>query len=558
MGQNESGPRRCAIYTRKSSESGLEQEFNSLAAQRQACAAYIQSQASQGWQAISTSYGDGAYSGGSLERPSLQRLLADIRAGLVDVVVVYKIDRLTRSLTDFGKLVEICEAHSVSLVSVTQQFNTTSSMGRLTLNMLLSFAQYERELSGERIRDKLAASKRQGIWMGGMVPLGYDVRERRLIINPDEATELREMFGLYLQLGSVSLLKRELDRRGLRSKMRVARRGTRSGGCSFSRGALYSLLSNPIYIGDLRHKGTRYPGRHSPIIERRTWEQVQQRLRAKAALGATAGSTLHPANWLAGKLFDSSQRPLTTTYTVRHGRHYRYYCSTTRIRLGSSDSRWRLPARQLERTVALAMARILEDVGSVVTALRQVAVDAGQIRAAVERAGAWSRRLKAEPQLPAAGALLKRVVLKADGLELALSLDAPGNREAPRAVLTRSLPMRLKRRGVELRLVLDGQHGSESPDTVLLKAVARARHWFEELRSGRASSLDELAQRAGVGKRYVSQLLPLAFLAPAVIDAIAAGRHPVELTTDFLVRYPKLPHDWAEQERLFLYVGQET
>ena len=274
--------RRCAVYTRKSSEEGLEQDFNSLHAQREACEAFIRSQAGEGWRLSKTHYDDGGISGGTMERPALQRLLDDIRAGLVDVVVVYKVDRLTRSLADFAKMVEIFDTNGVSFVAVTQQFNTTTSMGRLTLNVLLSFAQFEREVTGERIRDKIAASKRKGIWMGGTIPLGYDVCERRLVINETEADLVRQLYQRYLELGSVRLLKTELDQRGVLSKARRSCTGTKSGGKSFSRGALYELLSNPIYIGELRHKRERHPGQHEPILERATWEQVQQRLRGGA------------------------------------------------------------------------------------------------------------------------------------------------------------------------------------------------------------------------------------------------------------------------------------
>src|SRR5271167_3750889 len=254
MPRADSSRKHCAIYTRKSSEEGLEQEFNSLAAQCEACEAFIRSQRNEGWVLARTRYDDGGFSGGNLERPALQHLIADIRAGRIDIVVVYKVDRLTRSLADFARLVELFDAEAVSFVSVTQQFNTTSSMGRLTLNVLLSFAQFEREVTGERIRDKIAASKQKGMWMGGLVPLGYDVVERRLVVNQSEAQTVREIFRRYLGLGSVRLLMEDLNRRGIRSKVRVAGNGKRSGGNSFFRGALYALLSNPIYIGEIRHK----------------------------------------------------------------------------------------------------------------------------------------------------------------------------------------------------------------------------------------------------------------------------------------------------------------
>src|SRR5256885_8865679 len=252
MPGGDSGRKRCAIYTRKSSEEGLEQEFNSLAAQREACEAYIRSQQHEGWHLARNRYDDGGFSGGNLERPAAQRLLADIRAGRVDIVVVYKVDRLTRSLADFARLVELFDAEAVSFVSVTQQFNTTSSMGRLTLNVLLSFAQFEREVTGERIRDKIAASKKKGLWMGGNAPLGYDADERALMINPAEAGTVRRIFALYRELGCVRRVKEEIDRLGLRTKSSTTANGTQRGGKSFSRGHLYTLLSNPIYTGQMR------------------------------------------------------------------------------------------------------------------------------------------------------------------------------------------------------------------------------------------------------------------------------------------------------------------
>src|SRR5215472_4542453 len=300
--------RRCAVYTRKSSEEGLEQGFNSLHAQREACEAFIKSQTGEGWRLIKTAYDDGGLSGGTMELPALQRLLADINQGLIDVVVVYKVDRLTRSLSDFARMVEVFDGHGVSFVAVTQQFNTTTSMGRLTLNVLLSFAQFEREVTGERIRDKIAASKRKGMWVGGLVPLGYEVRDGKLVIVSSEAKTVRQIFQRYAELGSVRLLKDELDRREIRPKVRVAKNGKGSGGESFSRGALYTLLGNPIYIGEVRHKGTRHPGLHEAIIERALWNKTDRLLHAHAgrARGKKTKSMPSP---LLGKLFDESGAP---------------------------------------------------------------------------------------------------------------------------------------------------------------------------------------------------------------------------------------------------------
>jgi len=304
MSRAEARRKRCAIYTRKSSEEGLEQGFNSLEAQRDACEAYIRSQQHEGWVLARSCYDDGGFSGGNLERPALQRLLADIRAGRIDIVVVYKVDRLTRSLADFARLVEILDAEGVSFVSVTQQFNTTSSMGRLTLNVLLSFAQFEREVTGERIRDKIAASKKKGLWMGGNVPLGYDANERALVINPAEAETVRRIFALYRELGCVRRVKEEADRLGLRTKRSTTANGIERGGTPLSRGHIYALLANPIYRGRIAHKGALYPGQHPALIEDETWTAVRARLAANAGNHKHRAGAVEPS-LLAGLLVDA-------------------------------------------------------------------------------------------------------------------------------------------------------------------------------------------------------------------------------------------------------------
>src|SRR5215510_12755497 len=344
--------RRCAICTRKSSEEGLDQEFNSLAAQREACEAYIRSQQHEGWVLARTRYDDGGFSGGNLERPALQLLLADVRAGRVDIVVVYKVDRLTRSLADFARLVEIFDAQGVSFVSVTQQFNTTSSMGRLTLNVLLSFAQFEREVTGERIRDKIAASKQKGMWMGGNPPLGYRVSERVLVIDPAEAETVRRIFVLYRELGSVRRVKDATDRLGLRTKRRMTAHGVERGGAPFSRGHLYRLLSNPIYTGRIAHKGHLYPGQHPALIDEETWTAVRDRLAANAAVHRRNPQTAEPS-LLAGLLVDAQGERLTPSHAVKKGRRYRYYISAVLITATGNDrgQNWRLAAREIEDCV---------------------------------------------------------------------------------------------------------------------------------------------------------------------------------------------------------------
>ncbi|MDO8432458.1 MAG: recombinase family protein [Candidatus Binatus sp.] len=550
--------RRCAIYTRKSSEEGLEQDFNSLHAQREACEAYIKSQAGEGWQVVTTAYDDGGYSGGSMERPALQHLLEDIRQKQIDVVVVYKVDRLTRSLTDFAKMVEVFDAQGVSFVSVTQQFNTTTSMGRLTLNVLLSVAQFEREVTGERIRDKIAASKRKGMWMGGTVPIGYDVRDRHLVINRAEAATVKRIYERYLELGSVRLLKQDLDHRGVSSKIRVSMKGNKSGGRSFSRGALYELLANPIYIGEIRHKRERHLGLHGAILERELWERVQQQLREQAAQRSQrpirAGSSP-----LAGKLFEQTGEPLYVQYTVKGARRYRYYVSKGLITGSAKDAQrgWRLSATEIERAVAIAARAILDDRVGLLEALEKSGIESPDVRAMLEAAADYGRRLIASIDVAACLTdLVERVELLEQGIRVSIKLSVPsvGQLEVPIASaihLSRLLPLRMKRRGVETRLILEGcEDAPRTVDPALLKAIARATQWFEELAAGQVSSLAEVARRDGLPKRYVERLTKLAFLAPRIVDAVVEGRAAAGLSLQMLMdgRFELSP-EWKEQLR---------
>jgi site-specific DNA recombinase len=351
---------KCAIYTRKSSEEGLDQTFNSLEAQREACQAYIVSQKHEGWTMLAKHYDDGGYSGGSMDRPALKALLDDIKAEKINTIIVYKVDRLTRSLADFAKIVEILDERGVSFVSVTQQFNTTSSMGRLTLNVLLSFAQFEREITGERIRDKIAASKRKGIWMGGVVPLGYDPVDRRLVINQNEARQVRSIFRKYLQVRCVTKLKNFLDERNIRSKVRAGRLGKTYGGAPYSRGALYHLLNNRIYIGEIIHRSQFFPGQHEAIVSRRLWIRVANQLKDNNQSNRSAAACSTPS-LLMGKLFDSSGVRFTPTHTVKNGMRYRYYTSQTVVKgKGIKPPVARFPAQQLETVVISRVHRFLE------------------------------------------------------------------------------------------------------------------------------------------------------------------------------------------------------
>ena len=383
---------RCAIYTRKSTDEGLEKDFNSLDAQREACAAFIQSQKHEGWTGLPTLYDDGGYSGGTMERPALQRLLADIEAGRIDVIVVYKVDRLTRALSDFAKLVEIFDRRGVSFVSITQQFNTTTSMGRLTLNILLSFAQFERELIGERVRDKVAASKKKGMWMGGTVPLGYDVKDRKLVINKAEARTVVDIYRRYLRLKSVRALGIELAAAGIRSKRRVRPDGTEHGNQRFSQGALYLMLQNRTYRGEATHKGNAYPGEHSAIVDKQLWDAVQAVLAENRVARATGANTKQPS-LLTGVLFDEAGERLTPTWSVKKGTRYRYYVSTSLVTGDgrTRSTRRRIPAGNLESVVIDRLRTFFSSRGELLDAIDDE-IDDGSRTKASDRARAPDRR----------------------------------------------------------------------------------------------------------------------------------------------------------------------
>jgi len=466
--------------------------------------------------------------------------------------VVYKVDRLTRSLADFAKMVELFDAHAVSFVAVTQQFNTTTSMGRLTLNVLLSFAQFEREVTGERIRDKIAASKRKGMWMGGTVALGYDVCDHRLVINPAEAETVKGIFERYLELRSVRLLKDDLDRRGIVSKVRISRNGNRTGGMAFSRGALYELLSNPVYIGEIRHRKERHPGQHQPIMDRDLWERVQRQLREQAARSRTRATKAGPSP-LAGKLFDENGECLYVTGAAKGERRYRYYVSRQLV-TGSADKArkgWRLSGPEIERTVAAAARQLLDDHAAISAAACNLGVGAEDIPAILEAADEWSRRLQSEADNAAAlSELVDKVMLKPSGIELSINLplSVDGTHGAAAMLpMTRFIALRMKRRGVELRLIIGGADAlPRKPDPALLKAIARAHRWFGELASGRATSLAAIASREGVTDRYIARLIRLAFLAPKIVEATAERG---ELTDLKLTPHVDLPLDWTIQER---------
>jgi len=553
---------RCAIYTRKSSEEGLEQDFNSLDAQREACEAYIKSQAGEGWRLIRTRYDDGGVSGGTLDRRGLQALLTDIEGGRVDIVVVYKVDRLTRSLTDFAKMVEIFDAHDVSFVCITQAFNTTTSMGRLTLNVLLSFAQFEREVTAERIRDKIAASKKKGMWMGGVVPLGYDVEARKLVINPTEAATVRKLFRLYLQHGNARLVKQKADRLGLRTKSRKPNNGSRPGAASFTRGHIYQLLANAIYVGEISHKGERYPGEHAPIIDRKTWEAVRAQLEQNAA------RRRHPANakepsLLAGLIYDGEGRPMTPSHANKAGRRYRYYI--TRQPKGPSpgtEAIWRLPALTLEEVTLKGIHAFLKDRLRLSETLDLTKLPPDHVKAILSKASHLGDRIRdAGPgeQRQLLLEFVSRIDVQQDRLRMTLCAESlrcrigHGNdrsQDSGTGTIPLDIPVWLQRRGIEMKFVITDESATTiNPDLRLIATLARAHRWSEELRTGVASSIGDLVARHGVDQGDVSRCLPLAFLAPDIVEAILQGCQPGELTAARLKRI-RLPLSWVEQRRL--------
>ncbi len=547
---------RCAIYTRKSSEEGLDQEFNSLDAQHEACAAYIASQRHEGWKMLSARYDDGGISGGTLERPALQRLLADIDAGRVDMVVVYKIDRLTRSLADFARLVDRLEAAKCSFVSVTQAFNTSSSMGRLTLNVLLSFAQFEREVTAERIRDKIAASKKKGLWMGGLAPLGYDPHpdrtRRELVVNEAEAQVVRQLFELYLEHGCLNATAAAANDAELRSKSRVFASGRVQGGAEMSRGQIHRILTNPVYRGQIRHKDKTWPGMHPAIVDQDLWDAVQDKLRAASARrrGARNDSQVRAGSApLLGKFRDETGDPLTPTHTQRHGRRIRYYVSNRLISGKRDHEGWRLPAPAFERAVATAIADHL-DVRATHHAILRDARLARAIEASAS-AGVLANRIRKNGVGDITPAIVSGtlgrgrmgIVLDATGLAEHLGLSPD---DLDPALLSIDAPFTCRRRGVEMK-ILAGERERDA-DPTLLRALRHAHDWAARLKAG--TPLREIARRADYSESYVARILPLATLSPKIQTAIVKGTQPVELTLETLVR-ARLPMHWSDQEKRF-------
>ena len=508
---------RCAIYTRVSTDQGLEQDFNSLDAQYDASQAYIRSQAHAGWTLVRNKYDDGGFSGGNTDRPALQRLLADIRAGKIDVIIVYKVDRLTRSLADFAKLVELFDQHDVSFVSVTQQFNTTTSMGRLTLNVLLSFAQFEREVTSERIRDKIAASKRKGLWVGGNLPIGYALKDHKLTIVEKEAELVRSIFKIYLKLGSIDRLSTELRRRGVLTKRRTYKSGRTVGGKPFTRGPLSYLLRNRFYIGEVVFKGEVLPGPQPALMSRNLFDAVQNKLVEQ--LNNHAQKRAKSDALLLGKIFDDRGTLMGPSHTRKKGLKYRYYISSCLLqgRKELAGSIHRIPAAEVESTVAAALRKRMTG--------RSDQRDDELIRSLVER-----------------------VDVRKD--ELIVSIKRQTASKIPSRVhITWKKPPSKRRREILLPST-----ASEKPlqpirsdaRERLIKAISQGRAWRDELVSGAVADTTEIAVRERCCVRSVNMTVSLAFLAPSLVKAILQGALPRGVG---YARLCDLPAEWPRQYR---------
>jgi site-specific DNA recombinase len=520
---------RCAIYTRVSTEHGLDQEFNSLDAQYEAASAYIKSQAHAGWTQIRSRYDDGGYSGGSTDRPDLQKLLNDIRARKIDVIVVYKVDRLTRSLADFAKLVELFDAHGVSFVSVTQQFNTTTSMGRLTLNVLLSFAQFEREVTSERIRDKIAASKRKGLWVGGNLPLGYEMKNGKIAIVEEDAELVRSIFRRYLELGSVNELLRDLKERDIRTKARLLSTGATRGGIPFGRGTLYYLLSNRFYIGEVKYKDEILPGEQPPIMERALFEAVRQRSLAQWSHRTVARNKSDQL--LTGLLFDDAGHRMIPTHATKAGIRYRYYASTTVLhgeaKTAPTGSVSRVPAADIEDAIINALVAYVPARQGVspssTVQLRDRATLTQLVASIVVHADKLVVRFKPGETNEASDC--------ADA-SLPIPWQKPPSKRSRRILL----PQGKARRDVRPEHF---EHRAR-----LVNAIAKGRWWLDDVISGRVTNITELCTREECSGRQVNMTISLAFLAPNLVKAAVEGRLPRGIGIE---RLRDLPTEWSEQ-----------
>ncbi len=559
---------RCAIYTRKSSEEGLEQDFNSLDAQREACEAYIASQKHEGWTALREMYDDGGFSGATIDRPAFQQLLFDVTAGKIDVVVVYKVDRLTRSLSDFAKIVEIFDKRGVSFVSVTQQFNTTTSMGRLTLNILLSFAQFEREVTGERIRDKIAASKKKGMWMGGQPPLGYDANDKKLVINEAEAKTVRSIFRRYVELISVRLLKAELDERGIISKLRKASDGSDYGGNPLARGALYLMLQNRIYRGEIVHKGKSYIGEHEAIVDEVLWNEVQAIL-TNNRIDRTLGRTEKQPSLLSGLLYGANGERLVPTHTAKNGVRYRYYVSSSLTTGKSNDAGLRIPATNLETLVRRRICSWLANRASMLNLVQTQTTDIAvqkQFMKQMDRFVATWDELGLVQLRKFFFMVVARIEIHNDRINIELNqkqlvqwFSDPDSRsepivdiqsEAEDDLATLTVLASFKRAGGEMKVIVADRSDPASPDSSLIRLLVRAHAVRDRLMHDKSLTLDEIAKSERIVPSYATRLFRLTLLAPDIVGAILDGKQPPELNARRLIDSARLPLDWREQRQV--------
>jgi DNA invertase Pin-like site-specific DNA recombinase len=558
----------CAIYTRKSTEDGLEKEFNSLDAQYEACAAYAASQRHEGWKIVAERYDDGGFSGGNMERPGLKRLLADVASGKVDVILLYKIDRLTRSLSDFARIVDVLDQAGASFVSITQSFNTTTSMGRLTLNMLLSFAQFEREVTGERIRDKIAASKRKGMWMGGPVPLGYFVRDRKLIIEPREAEQVRHIMRRYLVLGSVRSLVEELNADGYRTKVQNRTSGPHKGGCVYRRGTIYHMLANRIYRGDIVHKGEAYPGEHEPIVSDELWDEVQRALAGRSQ----GGSTRQAARWpslLINLLHDGEGRLMAPSHSTRkmtnddeatERRRYRYYQTRPDAEGGVA---WRVTASDIEPLIRDRLATFLEDQRAIIAMADGCVAEV--INATLSAALGMAAKLRSQATgecRETIERIVRRVDLAQDniaicmddiGLRVQLGLPEVLSGGGDQEELVLHCPVVKVRRGHALRLVLPPSTAAVPPrqrDEKLVQLVAEAHIARKLVMQNPGRAVASIAADHGRCRTRLAKLVGLSCLAPDIVTAIVEGRQPAKLTAKMLTTID-LPLCWREQRAAF-------
>lgn len=543
---------RCAIYTRKSTEEGLEQDFNSLDAQREACEAYIKSQQHEGWILIEKQYNDGGFSGGNLDRPALKELFNDIKNDRIDIVVVYKVDRLTRSLLDFAKIVELFDAHSASFVSVTQNFNTTTSMGRLTLNILLSFAQFEREVTGERIRDKIAASKKKGMWMGGRVPIGYERKDKKLIIETSGAAKVKKIFEKYIELKSVPKLKTYLACENIRTNT----------GKNFDKGQLYHILQNKTYTGKIVHKNNVYEGEHAAIIEENLFNLAQDLLQANKV----DESRKHNASnsLLAGKIYDDKNNRMTPSYSKTRNKKYRYYVSQPVLKFDKTKagSISKLPAEETEKFVTDEIRSYFFDTKQIHNYIAELSVLEQNRILEVVKSGKFDNYALVR-------SVLEKLTVSREWTEMILSKsrikkflydlngnvqDMRGDKEQAEDYLIIKREIRIKTgtsKGCNTLIIRNDKAELPYINEALIKAIVKSFYWHKLLLEGKVKNTKDIQKLENLkDNSYIKQVLNLRFLSPRIIEAILNGTQPRELTVTKLFNIKTL--NWKEQEQLIM------